>query len=207
MIESSQENDSVPFSNLEGKAIEQKNNFAFQLTNTHPSLCSEIKADAVANGGTFSVQRTAKLLFLHSGFQLLVIFRIQKRLRSYSGALSILGDILLKFATDLTGCYLSSKATLEGGIHLPHATGIVIGEGAIVRTGVTIYQNVTLGRRTAEDADYPELCQGCTVYAGAQILGKIVIGKNATVGANAVVLKSVPDQAVAVGIPARIIQK
>jgi serine O-acetyltransferase len=174
---------------------------------TSVSLWQEIQADAVANGGEPSFQRTIKLFLLHSGFQLLSIFRIQQRLRKFGGLGNLFADFFLKFATDLTGCHIYPDVYLEGGIHLPHATGIVIGKGAIVRSHTTIYQNVTLGRRTGKEGGCPELRPYCTVYAGAQILGNVVIGQNAIVGANSVVLESVPDNAVAVGIPARIIQQ
>lgn len=166
-----------------------------------------VQADAVANGGAPSFPRTIKLLLFHSGFQLLCAFRIQQGLRKFGRLGSLFADLLLKFATDLTGCHIYPDVYFEGGIHLPHATGIVIGKGAIVRSHTTIYHNVTLGRRVGKEEGCPELLHHCTIYAGAQILGKVVIGQNAIVGANSVVLQSVPDNAVAVGIPARIIQK
>lgn len=171
------------------------------------TLWNEIKADAIAAGGIFSYKRLARLLLLHSGFQLLVIFRIQQRIRRFKPLGGFLADLLLKFATDLTGCHIYPTTTLEKGIHFPHATGIVIGAGVIVRSGVTIYQNVTLGRRNIDAFEYPELCEGCTVCSGAAVLGNITIGKNAVVGANAVVLESVPDSSMAVGIPAKIIKQ
>lgn len=170
-------------------------------------LWQEIKADALINGGDFSFKRLLKLLLFHSGFQLLVAFRIQYRLRRYGGIGNFLANVVLKFATDLTGCHFYPDAYFEGGIRLPHATGIVIGQGTIIRSGATILQNVTLGRRNIEFGGCPELRQGCAIFAGAQVLGKIVIGEYAKVGANAVVLQSVPDHAIAVGVPARIIQK
>lgn len=169
-------------------------------------LLKEFWEDAIANGGKPSFKRTIKLLFFHSGFQFLVAFRIQYRLRKYGAFGCLLATVILKFFTDITGCHFHPDVYLEGGIQLPHATGIVVGQGVIIRSGVTIYHNVTLGRRIATQGSYPELSQGCTIYAGAQILGDITIGKNACVGANSVVLQSVPDNAVAVGIPARILR-
>lgn len=166
-----------------------------------------VKADAIANGGFFSSRGLLKLLLLHSGFQLLFLFRVQKWVRQFGAIGRFVADVLLKIATDLTSCHIYRDATLEGGIHIPHATGIVIGAGVIVRQDATIYQNVTLGRGKNDAWEYPELCEGCTVFAGAVVIGNIRIGKNAVVGANSVVLKSVPDQAVAVGVPARIIEK
>ncbi|MGF1500003.1 MAG: serine O-acetyltransferase [Elainellaceae cyanobacterium] len=172
------------------------------------SFFKTIKADLIANGGAPSSLRFFRLLLTHSGCQLLLIFRLQSCLKGFDNiAIAFLRSVLMKVATDLTGCHVAPDAHLEAGISLPHATGIVIGEGVIIHKNVTIYQNVTLGIAVRGEKNYPELFEGSIVYCGAQVLGKITIGVDAIVGANAVVLQSVPDNALAVGIPARIIQK
>ena len=72
-----------------------------------------------------------------------------------------------------------------------------------------IYQQVTLGgvSLTTGVKRHPTICSGVTIGAGAKVLGNIEIGKNSKVGANSVVVKSVPEESTAVGIPARVIQK
>ena len=104
----------------------------------------------------------------------------------------------------LISCDVSYRAEIAGGVFLPHAIGIVIGKGAVIESGVTIYQGVTIGLIEDEKGKAAHIESGAVIYAGAKILGEITIGKNAKVGANAVVLQSVPDNATAVGIPARM---
>ena len=86
--------------------------------------------------------------------------------------------------------------------------GIVIGETAEVGNDCVIYHGVTLGGvSTAKTKRHPTLKNNVIVGAGAKILGNITLGENVRVGANSVVLQNIPDNAVAVGIPARIIKK
>ncbi|MBW4518514.1 MAG: hypothetical protein KME16_02110 [Scytolyngbya sp. HA4215-MV1] len=171
------------------------------------SFWQEIQADAeIASGESPCLKVVLKLFLFHSGFQLLLLVRIASRLKQYGYLGKFFSKVFLKLATDLTGCHINAEAQLEGGIHFPHATGIVIG-AAIVKKGTSIYQNVSLGRKSIKDKGYPTVCEGCVIYAGAQVLGPVVLGRGATIGSNAVVLSSVPDYAVAVGIPARIILK
>ena len=93
-------------------------------------------------------------------------------------------------------------------IFFDHGMGIVIGETAVVGNDCIIYHGVTLGGVTSSKGKrHPTLKDNVTVGAGAKILGNITIGNNARIGANAVVLKDIPDDAAAVGIPARIIKK
>lgn len=101
---------------------------------------------------------------------------------------------------------ISHKSDIKGVINFPHPLGIVIGEGVIIGNNVTIYQNVTLGRKDKEINKYPIIGDNVTIYAGAKILGNVKIGNNAIVGANAVVLKDVPDNSIAVGVPAKILK-
>lgn len=91
----------------------------------------------------------------------------------------------------LSGCYIAPSAKIGPGLGLPHATGIVIGEGCVIGADVTIYQHVTLGRRKHSDYGYPVIGNGVTIYAGACIAGAFRVGDNATIGANAVVLNEV----------------
>jgi serine O-acetyltransferase len=102
------------------------------------------------------------------------------------------------------GVYLAAGATI-GKVRFPHPVGIVIGEGTVIEDGATIYQNVTIGAATVDGTDYPTLRSGCVIFAGAVVIGAVEIGENATVAANAVVTQSVPQDRVAVGVPARIV--
>lgn len=108
-------------------------------------------------------------------------------------------------------CDISYRAVIGAGLFIPHPIGIVIGSGYI-GNNFTVYQNTTVGLRTALEyqasrSAYPALGDNVILSAGASILGPIKIGNNAIIGANAVVLKDVPDNATAVGVPARVIPK
>lgn len=89
-------------------------------------------------------------------------------------------------------------------LRLDHFVGVVIGNGSIIGDNVKIYQNVTIGQKNNQ---YPTIGNNVIIYAGAKILGGIIIGDNSIIGANAVVLKDVPCNSVAVGIPAKIISR
>ena len=106
------------------------------------------------------------------------------------------------------GVYVSPKARLAPTVTFPHPTGIVIGDGVVVHDGVKIFQNVTLGGARIGDQQsgrYPEIGAGTVLFAGAVIVGGVRIGRDCVVGANAVVLADIPDNAVAVGVPARCV--
>ncbi len=108
-------------------------------------------------------------------------------------------------ASLLSGCEISLYAKLGTCLYLPHAVGIVIGEGVTIGNNVTILQNVTLGRRHRNSGGGVNIQDGAFIGCGACILGDIQIGRNAVIGANAVVLNDVPEGARAVGVPARVL--
>lgn len=108
----------------------------------------------------------------------------------------------------LTGVDLHPGAKIGNQVFFDHATGIVIGETAIIGDRVLIYQGVTLGGVSLEKVKrHPTLEDGVVVGTGAKILGDITIGKNSKIGANSVVVKSVPPNSTAVGIPAKVIDR
>jgi serine O-acetyltransferase len=87
-----------------------------------------------------------------------------------------------------------------------HATGIVVGETAVIDNNVSIMQSVTLGGTGNEAGDrHPKIREGVMIGAGAKILGNIIIGEGAKVGAGSVVLDDVPAHVTVAGIPAKIV--
>ena len=115
----------------------------------------------------------------------------------------LLSNLFWRWNVGATGCYLSPLAIIGGGFVLPHAVGVVVGEGVKIGVGVTVYQHATVGISGDKRDGYPEIGDGVTIYAGAVLAGPIVIGSNAIVGANAVVLRSVAAGTTSVGVPAR----
>lgn len=88
-----------------------------------------------------------------------------------------------------------------------HTVGIVIGP-CVIGDNVTIYQNVTIGKRGIGYGEVsPVIGDGVTIYAGAVVTGPIRIGNNAIIGANSVVLKDVPDGVVVAGVPAKVVSQ
>lgn len=120
-----------------------------------------------------------------------------------------------EFALYLQGCVsrvlqvdLHPAAQLGIGIFFDHATGIVIGETSAIDDNVSILQNVTLGGTGKEAGDrHPKIRSGVLIGAGAAILGNIVIGSNARIGAGSVVLKPVSAGTTVAGVPARLVGK
>ncbi|MBV6657030.1 MAG: serine O-acetyltransferase [Devosiaceae bacterium] len=95
---------------------------------------------------------------------------------------------------------------IGGGLFLDHATGIVIGETAVIDDDVSVMQNVTLGGTGKAAGDrHPKVRRGVLVGAGAKVLGNIALGCCARVAASSVVLEDVPEGATVAGIPARIV--
>ena len=123
----------------------------------------------------------------------------------------LIARIISQFSRFLTGIEIHPKAKIGKNLFIDHGMGVVIGETSEIGDNVTIYHNVTLGgiapsinsndqRNTKR---HPTLEDNVVVGSGAQILGPIIIKKNSLVGANAVVTKDVPENAVMIGIPAK----
>jgi serine O-acetyltransferase len=118
-----------------------------------------------------------------------------------------LGRFISVFSRWLTGIEIHPGAVVGERVFFDHAMGVVVGETAEIGDGCTIYQGVTLGGTSLYKGAkrHPTLGKNVVVSAGAKVLGGFVVGDNAKIGSNAVVIKPVPSGATAVGIPARII--
>lgn len=104
------------------------------------------------------------------------------------------------------GVDIHPAAKIGHGILMDHATGIVIGETAVVGNNVSLMQSVTLGGTGKDEDDrHPKVGDGVLISAGAKILGNIKIGCGAKVGAGSVVLQDVPPHTTVAGVPARIV--
>lgn len=103
------------------------------------------------------------------------------------------------------GVFLSCSADFDKSLILRHPVGIVIGQGVVIGKNVIIYQNVTLGTAKKGYKLYPKIGNNTIIYSGAVIIGNIEIGESCVIGANSVVTKNVPNNAVVVGNPARVL--
>ena len=108
----------------------------------------------------------------------------------------------------MTGIEIHPGATIGRRVFIDHGMGVVIGETAVIGDDCTLYHGVTLGGTSWNKGKrHPTLEQGVVIGAGAKVLGPITISKGAKRGSNAVVVKDVPENATAVGIPARILEQ
>ena len=123
----------------------------------------------------------------------------------------LIAKIISQFSRFLTGIEIHPKAKIGKNLFIDHGMGVVIGETSEIGDNVTIYHMVTLGGISPSiDSDsqrnlkrHPSLKNNVVVGSGAQVLGPVTVGENAKIGANAVVTKNVPENAVMVGIPAK----
>ena len=124
---------------------------------------------------------------------------------------NLVARIISQFSRFLTGIEIHPNAKIGKNLFIDHGMGVVIGETSEIGDNVTIYHMGTLGgispsinsddqRNTKR---HPTLMDNVVVGSGAQILGPVVVGKNAKIGANAVVTKDVEENSVMVGIPAK----
>jgi serine O-acetyltransferase len=105
------------------------------------------------------------------------------------------------FQTDI-----NPAARIGRGIFLDHATGLVVGQTAVIDDDVSMLQDVTLGGTGKQDGDrHPKIRRGVLIGAGAKILGNIEVGECARIAAGSVVLKSVPSNTTVAGVPARVV--
>ncbi len=123
----------------------------------------------------------------------------------------LIARMISQLSRFLTGIEIHPKAKIGKNLFIDHGMGVVIGETSEIGDNVTIYHMVTLGGISPSvNSDdqrnikrHPTLMDNVVVGSGAQILGPVVVGKNAKIGANAVVTKDVQENSVMVGIPAK----
>ena len=153
-----------------------------------------------------AARSTFEVLTCYPGLHALVLHRVASRfwLRQWFWA----GRFTSHVARFLTGIEIHPGATIGRRVFIDHGMGVVMGETAEVGDDCTIYQGVTLGGTslTRGAKRHPTLGRGVIVGANSQVLGGFMVGDGARIGSNAVVVKSVPAHATAVGNPARVIQ-
>jgi len=122
--------------------------------------------------------------------------------------LRLLARFLSQAGRFVTGVDIHPAAIIGRRLFIDHATGVVIGETAVVGNDVTLYQGVTLGGTgKGHGKRHPTLCDGVFVGNNANILGNITVGANSRVGAGSVVLNDVPPNSTVVGVPAHIVYR
>ena len=139
---------------------------------------------------------------VYSGLHAIWVHRICHAMweRDWKGPARILAQLNRFF----TGIEIHPGATIGRRFFIDHGMGIVIGETAEIGEGVMLYHGVTLGGQVlTQTKRHPTIGDNVTIGAGAKVLGPVTIGAGSAVGANAVVTKDVPENSIAVGIPAK----
>ena len=168
------------------------NSFLESIINRDPAAKSKLSVVLTYPG--------VKAVFFH---QIANFFSVAK--------FDLIARMISQFSRFLTGIEIHPKAKIGKNLFIDHGMGVVIGETSEIGDNVTIYHMVTLGGISPSiDSDnqrnvkrHPTLKDNVVVGSGAQVLGPVVVGKNAKIGANAVVTKDVSENAVMVGIPAK----
>jgi serine O-acetyltransferase len=146
-----------------------------------------------------------EILTTYPGVHAILFHRIAHRI--WKIKLFWLGRLISHISRLLTGIEIHPGAIIGSRFFIDHGMGVVIGETSVVGDDCTIYHGVTLGGTSWKQGKrHPTLENKVVVGAGAKILGPITIGSGAKIGSNAVVVKDIPKNVVAVGIPARIVQ-
>ena len=153
-----------------------------------------------------AARNTWEVITCYPGFHALLVHRVAHWL--WGMRLRWLARLTSHVGRFLTGIEIHPGASIGRRFFIDHGMGVVIGETAEIGDDCTLYHGVTLGGTSWNKGKrHPTLGNGVVLGAGAKILGPITIGDGARVGSNAVVVKSVPPGATAIGIPAHIVEK
>jgi serine O-acetyltransferase len=147
-----------------------------------------------------------EIALVYPGLHAVWCYRIAHSLWNHK--LRFAARVVSALARFLTSVDIHPGARIGSGLFIDHAVGVVIGETAIIGDDVTLYQGVTLGGTSlAKGKRHPTLGNRVIVGSGAKVLGPIVVGDDARIGANSVVVRDVPEGAVVVGVPGQVISR
>ena len=180
---------------------------AGKVTDTWAAIRREVADDiAAVRERDPAAKSDLEILLLYSGVHAILAYRVAHKL--YLSNHHFAARAISQIARHYTGIEIHPGATIGKGLFIDHGMGVVIGETTEIGDNCTLYQGVTLGG-TGKDVGkrHPTLGNNVLVGAGAKVLGPFTIADNAKIAANAVVLKEVPENSTAVGIPARVVKQ
>ena len=153
-----------------------------------------------------AAKNIVEVIFMYPGLHAILLHRVAHFL--YTLRIPIIPRMISAFSRFLTGIDMHPGAKIGKRFFIDHGMGVVVGETTIIGDNVLLYQGVTLGGTGKEKGKrHPTLGNDIVVGSGAKVLGNITIGDNVKIGAGSVVVKSVPANSTAVGVPARIVRQ
>lgn len=151
-----------------------------------------------------AVRSVFEIFLCYPGFHAMLFYRLSHSL--WSRKFYLLGRFISHLGRFFTGIEIHPGAKIGSGFFIDHGMGVVIGETAEIGKNCTLYHQVTLGGTSwAKEKRHPTLGDNVVVGSGAKILGPFVVGDNAKIGSNSVVVKEVPQNATVVGVPGRMV--
>ncbi|SEM80946.1 serine O-acetyltransferase [bacterium A37T11] len=169
-------------------------------------LLDFVKSDLFRYSGNLSFKSFIKHFFITPGFKYMFYFRLCKHMKSRSKIIYYLIRLILRHYSFRYGFDIPVGTEIGYGFYIGHFGGIVISGKAKIGNNVNISQGVTIGfSARGKNVGYPEIGDNVFIGPGAKVMGGILVGDNACVGANAVVLIDCPNNSVHGGIPSKIL--
>jgi serine O-acetyltransferase len=153
-----------------------------------------------------AARSTLELLLAYPGLHAVWAHRTEHWL--WEHGFKLLARWLSHVTRFFTGIEIHPGAKIGDGFFIDHGMGVVIGETSEIGNNVTLYHGVTLGGTSLEKGKrHPTIEDEVVIGAGAKVLGNIVVGSHSRIGANAVVVKSIPPNSVVVGVPGQVVMR
>ena len=186
---------------LERLSVENGEGLWTDFEDSFVTIRTRLDLDAAAAEKNDPAAKSLEEVYLaYPGFYAIAVHRLSHQLLQLE--VPVLPRMMSEFAHSSTGTDIHPGAEIGDSFHIDHATGIVIGESAIIKDNVQIFQGVTLGgiqvkKSLASTKRHPTIESGVVIYANATILGgDVIIGKNSVIGANVCITESVPENSV-----------
>ena len=155
-----------------------------------------------------AARSNVEVLLTYAGVHAVWGYRVAHAMWEASPVLKTPARLLSQGVRTLTGVEIHPGAQIGRRFFIDHGMGVVIGETTEIGDDCMLYHGVTLGGSSlAAEKRHPTLGDGGVVGAGAKVLGAVTLGDNARIGANAVVVKDVPEDSTAIGIPAKVARR
>ncbi|MEA2016440.1 MAG: DapH/DapD/GlmU-related protein [Actinomycetota bacterium] len=160
--------------------------------------------------GKPSIWGVIRIILVKPGVQALIFYRFYHLL--YRIKLCLLAEILCRINIFFNGAELDPGAEIGSGCRIWHSAGVIVGRGVKIGNNVSLFSNAVLGGVGHSifhhgEPGYPVIGDNVIIYSNVTIAGPVKIGNNSTIGANSVVLNSIPDNCMAAGCPAKVIKR